>query len=285
MATKPAKPASDSRRNRPAAARVVESLVPALERGLAVLELLAARRIGLRAIDIAQELRVPKNSLSRVLQTLVDRGYLDRDDTNKTFMLTRKLLAMGSTTVCESHLLEESLPIMRQLRDATAELIMLHAPLDSREGVVLNAMPSRHQIRLTVDPGTHFDYYNTAPGKVALAWLPPSESERILVETRWVKCTDRTIVDLASLREEIDGVRKCGYALDRGECVEGVHCVSAPIFDRFRSFVAALTLTGPSTRLSIAKLRDLAPTVIAHADAVSRRLGHEAGGSSHCMTT
>ena len=275
MVKRKAQSASESRRNGSVAVHVTKSLVPALDRGLGVLELLSARRIGLRAIDIAQELRVPKNSLSRVLQTLVDRGYLDRDDTNKTFMLTRKLLAMGSTTVCESHLIEESLPIMRQLRDATTELIMLHAPLNSREGVVLNTMPSRHQIRLMVDPGTHFDYHSTAPGKVALAWLPPSEGERIWADALFVKCTEQTIVDLDSLREEINEVRKRGYALDRGECVEGIHCVSAPIFDRYRSFVAALTLTGPSTRLSVAKLRELAPAVIADADAISRRLGHE----------
>jgi len=268
----------ETRRNGAADAFEARSTVPALDRGLAVLELLSARRVGLRAIDIAQALRVPKNSLSRVLQTLVDRGYLDRDDTKKTFMLTRKLLAMGSTTVCESNLIEESLPIMRRLRDETGELIMLHAPLSSREGVVLNTMPSRHQIRLMVDPGTHFDYHNTAPGKAALAFLPESERERILADSSLQRLTERTIVDLDVLREEIREVQRRGYALDRGECVEGIHCVSAPIFERHAGFVAALTLTGPSTRLSITKLRELAAKVVAHADAVSQRLGRESVG-------
>ena len=71
-------PVHDLKGGRAKAAAPLPS-VPALDRGLSVLELLASRRIGLRAIDIAQELKVPKNSLSRILQALVDRGYLDRD--------------------------------------------------------------------------------------------------------------------------------------------------------------------------------------------------------------
>lgn len=250
-------------------------LTPALDRGLMVLELLVKKRIPLRAIDMAQELNIPKGSLGRILGNLVDRGYIERDERTMTFALTSKLLAMGSSTVGESHLLEESLDVMRDLRDATLEMVALQVPLSDREGVVLNTFPSRHQVRLMVDPGTHFEFHNTAPGKVILAFLSNKDRERILSSIKLTRETDSTVAHISDLRKEVEEVRESGYALDRGECVEGIQCVSAPVFDRNRTFVAALTVIGPSTRLSVSKLKELAPTVIVHAKEISKRLGYE----------
>jgi len=101
-------------------------------------------------------------------------------------------------------------------------------------------------------------------------------------------CMPHTMLDAVSKRLRmfvmrsavvLEDVSECGYALDRGECVEGIQCVSAPVFERNRTFVAALTVIGPTTRLSIPRLKELAPTVIAHADKISRRLGYEDGDS------
>ena len=250
-------------------------LTPALDRGLQVLELLARQHVPLRAIDMVQELGIPKGSLGRILKNLLDRGYIERDEITMTHALTSKLLAMGSSTVSEGHLIEESMDVIRDLRDLTTEMVMLHAPLSSSEGVVLNSMPSRHQVRLVVDPGTHFEYHNTAPGKVLLAFSAEKDRGRIVSCLKLTGTTDRTITDMVELRGELDEARGRGYALDRGECVEGVQCVSAPVYERNRTLVAALTVSGPSTRLTISKLKELAPVVLAHAAEISRRLGYE----------
>jgi DNA-binding IclR family transcriptional regulator len=255
-------------------------LVPALERGLSVLELLAGRRKALRAIDIAQELGMPKNSLSRLLQVLMARGYVNCDASDKTFSLTQKLLAIGSATVCENHILEASLDVMRELRDLTMETVQLNALLGST-GVVLDVLPSRQTVRLVVDPGTHFDLHNAAPGKAMLAYLPEKERERILAGLKLTRCTARTITSKGALRREIQEARERGYAVDRGECIDGCLCVSAPIFDRTGACVAALTVTGPSTRMPENRIGTFGPIVLEHADRISRRLGFDrnlAGG-------
>lgn len=249
-------------------------VTPALDRGLAVLELLVNCNTPLRAIDMAQELKIPKGSLGRILKNLVDRGYLERDDRTMTFTLTSKLLTMGSLTVCESHLIEKSLDVMRDLRDQTLEMVMIQVPLNDLEGVVLNTIPSRHQVRLMVDPGTHFEFHNTAPGKSILAFLPEKDFERIIAGIKLTRTTDRTITSKEELRREIEETRERGYAMDKGECVEGIFCVSAPIYDRNKHLAATLTMTGPSTRLSVTKLKEMAPLVIAHANEISRRLGY-----------
>jgi DNA-binding IclR family transcriptional regulator len=263
--------------NRRAAGAPNGSLVPALDRGLAVLELLAARRASLPAVDLARSLRVPLSSLWRILQRLVDRGYLDRDDKTRTFALTRKLLALGSCSVCESHLIEESLDALRALRDATGETVLLSTRIEDR-GVVLEQMPSTHPVGLNVAPGTPFDLHNTAPGKLVLALLPDAERDRVLRRLPMKRTTRATIVSRDTLRKELRLARRMGYALDRGEAYEGWYCIAAPIRDRYGRPVAELTLVWPSVRMPMSKAVALAPVVIAHADGISRRMGYEARG-------
>ena len=182
---------------------------------------------------------------------------------------------MGSTTVCESRLIEESLAIMRELRDETREMVLLHVQLDDREGVALNTMSSLHQVRLMVDPGTHFEFHNTAPGKLILAYLPEKESEKIMAGLKLTGTTEKTITSREKLLLEVEEARRRGYAFDRGECVEGVMCVSAPIFDRNRMFTAALTVSGPTTHLTMTKLKELVPVVVTAAGRISKKLGYE----------
>jgi IclR family acetate operon transcriptional repressor len=250
------------------------STVPALDRGLSVLELLAARRTALTALDLARALRVPLSSLWRILQRLVDRGFLDRDDKARTFALTRKLLALGSGSVCDSRLIEGSLDAMRALRDATAETVLLSTRIEDR-GVVLEQMPSTHPVRLNVEPGTPFALHNTAPGKLVLALLPDVEQDRVLRRLPLTRATRATIARRDELRKQLRAARRSGYAVDRGEAYEGWFCVAAPIRDRYGRPVAELTLVWPSVRMPITKSGALAPLVIEHAGRISRRLGYE----------
>jgi len=254
--------------------RAAEGPAPALHRGLSVLELLARRREPLRAAEIADALGVPRNSLGRVLETLADRGYLGRDGCSRAFALTPKLLALGSATACEEDLLEAARDAVRDLRDATGEMVQLNVRLGT-EGVVLDVAASRHPVRMTVDPGTRYTLHDAAGGKVALAFAPAPERERLLAGLTLVRRTPRTITSRAALRRELETVRRQGYALDRAECVEGIRCVAAPVFDRRGACVAALTVTGPAMRIPESRFPALARAAVAHADRVSRRLGAE----------
>ncbi len=257
---------------------------PALERGLAVLELLARRRAPMRAADLADALGAPRNSLGRVLQVLADRGYLDRDAVDRTFALAPKLLALGSATACEEDLLEAARDAVRDLRDATGEMAQLNVRLGA-EGVVLDVAASRHPVRMTVDPGTRFTLHDAAGGKALLAWLPDAERKRLLARLPLARRTPRTIVSRDALRRELEAVRRRGYALDRAECVEGIRCVGAPVFDRRGGCVAALVVTGPSMRIPESRFPELARQALAQADRVSRRLGWERPEAGRDETT
>jgi DNA-binding IclR family transcriptional regulator len=156
-------------------------------------------------------------------------------------------------------------------------MVQLNARIGT-EGVVLDVAASRHPVRMTVDPGTRYTLHDAAGGKVALAYLPEAERERLLARLALVRRTPRTITSRVALRREMADVRRQGYALDRAECVEGIRCVSAPVFDRRGECVAALTVTGPSMRIPESRFPALARAAVAHADRISRRLGAERPG-------
>lgn len=252
--------------------------VPNLERGLSVLELLSRHPHGLPASEIAKQLAIPMNSAGRILGAMTARSFLARDGMNRAYTLTRKLLLLGSPVVSETHLIDESLPAMKSLRDLTTETVLLSTVIDD-EAVVLEAVAARHPVRMMVDPGTRSPLYCTAPGKLALAMMTEKEARERCARIAWLPITDRTITGREDFGKELRRIREDGFALDRGEGIEGAYCIAAPIRDRHGCPMASLTVTGPSIRLPISRLRELAPAVLAHADRISKRLGYTAPAS------
>lgn len=246
--------------------------VPNLERALGILELLAQHPAGLGLSDIAQVLNVSKNSVFRITQTLLAHGYLQRDDETRHFALTHKMLMLGYSALSEHNVVEMALDIMRELRDAVKETVLIGA-LAGTEGVVLEQVPGSHPFKFMVDPGTHFPLHADAPGKAMLAFLPNGEAERILRRTTLTRFTSRTITDVQTLLNEMRRIRECGYALDRAEMIEGCHCVSAPVLNHHGYPVAAIWTTGPADRLREGDFAAVGRQVAEHAKRISRRLG------------
>src|SRR4030042_4856105 len=110
--------------------------VPGLERALAIIELLANNHKGLTMSEMADKLDIPKNSVFRITMTLLDRGYLQRDDSSKRFVLTRKLLAIGYTTISDRNMVENAMDVMRELRDSVKETVLLGTLLEDK-GIVM----------------------------------------------------------------------------------------------------------------------------------------------------
>lgn len=246
--------------------------VPNLERALLILETLASRHGGLSLTELAGALGVPKNSVFRIALTLVNHGYLHRDPFSKRFSLTRKLLALGFAALSESNLLEKAGDVMRALRDASRETVLLGTLLDG-EGIVLDQAPGTHSFKFHVDPGTRFRLHSSAPGKALLAFLPPPECEALLQRLTLTRYNERTLTTRPALLRCLEEVWRLGYALDRAEEYEGVHCVAAPVRDHAGYPVAAIWLTAPSIRMPEGELGEWGLRVAEHAAIISRRLG------------
>jgi len=253
-------------------------IVPNLERGLLILEHLAHHPDGQGISDIASALGYPLNSVFRVTNTLLKHNYVERNLKNKKFTLSRKLFSLAYGSESERNLMENSLDLMRELRDRVRETVVVSI-VDRGEGLILEQVPGLHLFRFVVEPGARQVLHTSASCKAILAYMPESDRNEILDEAKFTKHTSRTICTREAFEEELNRVLECGYAVDRGEALDGVHCVAAPVRDQQGSAIAAITVTGPATRMTEEDFDRIGPMVRDCATRISARFGFGLNGT------
>lgn len=253
--------------------------VPALARGMRVLELLADHPEGLGLVEIAAALELPVNSTQRIALAFCELGYAHRDAGSKRFFLTSKLLSVGARGLGESSLIERSWDVMRELRDAVRETVLLFL-LSGEEVVLLEQVLSLYPFKFMVEPGSRWPLYSNAPGKALWGFLPESQQEVFLAHAPFPPRTSRTLTTREALRKELNQVRTQGYALDLGEDAEGCNCAAAPVLDRHGYPLAAICVSGPANRVVASALPQIGRLVQEHAARISQRFGHSAPGAT-----
>jgi DNA-binding IclR family transcriptional regulator len=254
--------------------------VPNLERALKIIELLSHFPRGLTTSDISRRLKISRNSVFRITTTLHNTGYLTRDDESKIFQLSQKLLVLGYAALSEQSLVEKALPVMQELRDSYGETIPLGI-LHGEQGIVIEAMQGTHSFRFVLEPGRQFHLHTSAPGKAVLAYLPEEERNRIISKIEFKRYNERTVSGVKDYLNILREVCKCGYSVDRAEEIEGMHCVGAPIFNRHGHPVAAIWITGPSSRIKLDDFDKIGPEVRRAADRISQSLGYGISGQKN----
>lgn len=219
-----------------------------LQRGLAVLKMLAERSNGATLREITEQLKVPGASALRITRTLVELGYLSREEGSKRFFLTNSFLLLGQPPTASRGLSECALAAMRRIRQTTGETTQLCC-LVGTELVILDQLLSTHPFKYSADLGARCPSFSCAPGKVLIAFLPEIEQEETINRIQFKRFTENTITTKRAFRGELERIRTAGYAIDRAEGMPGIHCVAAPILDRHHAPVGAITIAGPSSRI------------------------------------
>jgi DNA-binding IclR family transcriptional regulator len=257
--------------------------VPNLERGLKILELLLDYPEGLQQSEIAFRLGCAKTSVYRITMTLLDYGYLVRNEETKTLRLSRKLVAMGSRTLAEEDLMTTSVDILKVLRDKIKETVLIGVIVET-ELVVLGQVLGSQPFKFSVDLGARLPLHAAAPGKAILAWLPAKERDEIVGKISYVRFNERTLGSVQEYVHELEQVALDGYAVDRGEQLSGIHCVAAPVFNRHGYPIASIWTTGPVDRIRQVDLQEVGRLVVDHARIISSRLGYGLLGENGVKT-
>jgi DNA-binding IclR family transcriptional regulator len=244
---------------------------PALDRGLAILEALDTKPEGMNLSEISRTIGSPKNSTSRLVQTLMAREYVERDEVTMLIRLTSKLLRLGHPRAGRASLVMCALEPMRALRDAVGETVQLGIPVGD-DGVIIEQVESTQAVRICVEIGLRFHLHNNAPGKVLLAYQHPKAREKTIQRLTLPRFTGRTITTKEALRKECGRVVKLGYGTDWGEADEGIHCVAAPVFDRPNHLLAVVWASAVAGRMPKARFAKVAVEVMQAARAIERRL-------------
>lgn len=247
--------------------------VPNLERGLRIMEFLLDYPDGLPQSELASKLGYSKTSVFRITMTLVEYGYLVRDEETKTLILSRKLLAMGTKALNERDLMANAIDVLRNLRNIIKETVLI-GTIAGNELIVLEQVLGSYPFKFAVDKGARLPLHTAAPAKAMLAFLPERECQAIIAGIEFTRFNERTITSAGAFLAELKMVRQWGYALDRGEQLSGIHCVAAPVFDRHGYPIAGVWTTGPADRLSELDLPGVGQQIVSQVKTISARLGY-----------
>jgi DNA-binding IclR family transcriptional regulator len=232
--------------------------VGVLSKALDILDMLR-NTSGATQTDISAALKLPKPTVFRIVRTLEHRGYLERS-ADARYRLSSKLRACQDPSL--DHLLAVSRPVMERLVQAHTETVNLGV-LDGGEIVVVQAIESPHGVRMSSKAGNRRYIHSTALGKVLIAWLTPEHVLRLLRLKGLPRLSPRTLTSEKAVLKELGRVRKLGYAEDYEENELGGRCVAVPIRDGSGRVIAALSVSGPVSRMHDRKvaaiLRDLIP--------------------------
>lgn len=242
------------------------SEVRSLARGLLVLSKLAEYPDGVSVTEIAEEFDVDKSSASRMLQTLANYGFSEKDRVTQRYVLGPQIVRLSRLALTRMPLRETAKPYLNQLVKQTGECAHL-AILAQGKALYIDQEDSPNALSVTSDVGTLSPLHCTALGKVLLTYCNAPIGDNL--DTYTV----RTITDPIDLQHHVETIYNQGYAVDDEEHHPGVRCVAVPVFDFRDRCVAAIGVSGPTSRLTLEKLPHTIETVIQIVDGLNKRLG------------
>jgi DNA-binding IclR family transcriptional regulator len=245
--------------------------VTSVLRALDVLEFLAQQGGAGRVSDIAAALRCSKNTAFRLLKTLQQRGYVRQAD-DASYELTFKLLNLGECVLRTTDLHAVARPYLEALNQQCRETVSLGI-LDGHEIVYLDRVLGTQPYHTSYSVGARTTAHSTALGKAILAFSPGPIVDGI-IEAGLAPKTDNTITDPERLRADLRMTVTRGYAYDNQESVLGIRCIAAPVFDRKKDVVAAISVSALAARVTDGYAETLAGKLISTTAALSARLGY-----------
>ncbi|GAA4664878.1 MULTISPECIES: IclR family transcriptional regulator [Amycolatopsis] len=252
-------------------------LVPAVSRAADVLELFLGPRAELTAGEIGERLGLPRSTTHELLTTLVSRRYLDRR--GNTYRLGPILLELGSRYRQRLEFSTEADAVARRVAAQCGETVHVGI-LDGLDVVYVSKIDSTHPVRLISAVGRRLPAHCTAVGKVLLAGLPAEELSTRLKGRKLAALTEASITSRQALLAQLDEVRAKGVAHERSESNPDAGCVAAPIVDADGEWVAAMSISIPTSRHSEAAWVRWEELVRQGAAELSARLGHATGTAS-----
>jgi DNA-binding IclR family transcriptional regulator len=205
---------------------------------------------GLSLADIARHVGLPRSTVQRIVQTLVQEGFLASDGSARSISLGPQLLAMGAGAA--SDVVERLHPLLKQIAAKTGETVDL-ARFNRDHMVFINQVPGPHRLQAVSAVGDVFPLHCTANGKAALALLPEHEAA-LLLNRRFAALTPNTKTQRVKLEEDIAVVRTTGIARDAEEHTLGISALGCAMRDRAQQ-IYAISIPVPTVRF--AQKRDL----------------------------
>lgn len=242
-----------------------------VNRALSALDFIAeAGELGVT--ELGRRLNVHKATASRLIATLAERGMVERDPITEKYRLGFGLIRLAGAAMASMDLVRIARPLLEDLADRTHETVNLGV-LSSDAVVYIDQVTGTRSIVAVSWVGRRTPLHCTSNGKVLLAFMRPTELERLLA-VPLPRATKATLTDPKKLRVQLDEIRSRGYAQTMEELEEGLNAVAAPIRRADGEVVASLSVSGPAFRMRPVDLPRVGRLTKESATAISRRLGY-----------
>ncbi len=248
--------------------------IQSVDRALDILIYLNAAGGETSITKIAKDMGIYKSTVHRTLVTLEARGFVQKNPQTEKYWLGSRLFVLGKSVENQMGLQRLVSPFARKLHEAYQEVVNVSV-LDRTPGevyhsiVILKEASPNQVLRVSPPVGSSCECHCSSVGKCLLAF-DPSVDLSVYEQHPLTVYTKNTISTLEAFKAELRQVRASGYALDREELELGLTCIGAPILDRFGQVIAAISLSGPTSRMLTGDLEERIAAVKKIANEITR---------------
>ncbi|MGG1554055.1 IclR family transcriptional regulator [Paenibacillus ferrarius] len=246
---------------------------PAAEKMLDILELMAMENKFFSVSEISQRLSITSNSVFRIMKELEEKKYIQKNPLDSSYQLTGKLYYLGSSIGNRIALRNVAEQSMQMLRDVTRETTLLTKLGSYGRTLVVQQLESLEPIKFLSTVGLEYPSHTSALGKAMLAFSSDSLINQYVEKNELTPTTPASITSPSRLREDLELIRKRGYATDLEESCEGLRCIGAPIFNATGEIEGAIGISGPIFRMSESSITRFSALVMEQAQHISELLG------------
>jgi DNA-binding IclR family transcriptional regulator len=242
-------------------------------RAFRVLETVANSAEPLGVGDVARLTGLDRATCYRMLRTIEQAGYVVRDRVTKTFRPSRRIISLAKHLLGDDERRTLVSQTLRQISKETGETSHF-SEMDGDSAVLTQRSKGTQLVAVDFQIGERYPLHTTSVGKAILAHQDPAAVAAYL-ERPLTRLTPRTMIDPARLRDELQRVRDSGISYDHGELAEGMNCVAVPVRGAGGAVLAGISISGPDSRFTDAKLKELAASIRAQTDMLTRALAGE----------
>jgi DNA-binding IclR family transcriptional regulator len=241
----------------------------ALQKAMAILEVIAAEIHSIGVPDIAARLGLPRQSVHRIVRQMLAERLLRVDLSRERYGIGDRMEALSIDVLYSTFRRGPAHAILDELVNGIGETCTIGV-LDGHEVISLDRIECGESFRAHLQVGSRLPAHATALGKVLIAHLPPNGRRRFIAAAPLKPCTDATITDAKRLEDEINLIRQRGYALSDGEFVRGLVAAAVPVIVDDGRVVAALGTNAPAARKDLIAIEQCVPQLQAAATKVQK---------------
>lgn len=245
-----------------------------VQKTLQIIETMAQAREPLRLADLAQQVHMPASTTLRMVNTLVERHYAYQDPVTLRYALTLRFAQIGAMVSDRFSIRDTAHPFLVELSNRCGESCCL-AVEEDMEVIYLDVVDGPDGLlKITQRIGKRAPMHSTGVGKLLLTQYTPQQLQALIDSKGLVRLTQHTKATPEELEAELAAIRARGYAFDDEECELGARCVAAPIRDYADKIVAAISISGPISRMTPQQAEAFAPLLLQTAQRIERLLAH-----------